>query len=94
MTYYPDYNPKKGVSNCHGKDTDIFFPEDDKPDFQRKTEHAKSVCNNNGGCPYITECLGWALANEQHGIWGGTTPDERSALKRLAIRQKSPSIYG
>ncbi len=34
-------------------------------------------------CPVRTECLQYALRNsENHGIWGGTTPEERRRMRR------------
>jgi hypothetical protein len=43
-------------------------------------EDAKQACS---GCPERLPCLAWALEHgEPHGIWGGTTPDERKAALR------------
>lgn len=44
--------------------------------------HAKQAC---GGCPVQTQCLEWALTFEPwqdaHGVFGGTTPTERQAIR-------------
>lgn len=41
-----------------------------------------SVCR---GCPVRQECLLDALdRGDQTGVWGGTTPDQRAELRRLA----------
>jgi hypothetical protein len=49
-----------------------------KGDYQRN--YGKLVC---GGCPAKTECLQFALDNnEREGVWGGLTPDERWQLTR------------
>lgn len=56
---------------------DIFFPEDvPEPDLRRQlTIVAKEMCS---GCPVKTQCFEYALETDQrHGIWGGTSPDER-----------------
>mgnify|MGYP000853933905 CR=1 FL=1 len=39
---------------------------------------AKAICST---CPIRTRCLQEALErDDQHGIWGGLTPNERKAL--------------
>jgi len=44
---------------------------------------AKAACAR---CPVKTACLAWALNNrEEHGVWGGLSPNER---KRLAGKPK------
>lgn len=41
---------------------------------------AKEFCN---GCPVKVECLLYALENdEEFGIWGGATPDERRRIRK------------
>ena len=48
----------------------------------RQAQRAKSFCES---CPVRDECLSYALASEQsHGIWGGTTAEERRELVRGA----------
>lgn len=50
-------------------------------DGQRsKVQQAKAVCRR---CPVIGECLEFALdVGDREGIFGGTTPDERSGRRR------------
>jgi len=44
------------------------------------TRQAKRVCRS---CSVQAECLAYALSvDDPHGIWGGTTPWERRAMKR------------
>jgi len=41
---------------------------------------AKTLC---GECPVKNACLQYALETKQeHGIWGGTTEEERRRLRR------------
>lgn len=41
---------------------------------------SKQLCK---GCPVMSECLSYALKNnEKYGIWGGMTPKERRKLRR------------
>ena len=44
---------------------------------------AKKVCE---GCPLVAKCLQFALeTNEEWGVWGGFTAEERKALKTNQI---------
>lgn len=41
---------------------------------------AKAVCR---GCPVQQACLDFAITtNQEFGVWGGTSEDERRALRR------------
>lgn len=43
-------------------------------------ELARATC---AGCPVKEECLEYALVNnERWGVWGGTTPPERAAMRK------------
>ncbi|HEY0889346.1 MAG TPA: WhiB family transcriptional regulator [Nocardioides sp.] len=44
-----------------------------------ETEQARNICRR---CPAIRDCLAWALTHREHGIWAGTTPEQRDALVR------------
>lgn len=60
---------------CSQTDPDSFFP-----DKGGSTREAKKTC---GRCEVRTECLEYALANdERFGVWGGLSERERSKLKR------------
>lgn len=63
-------------AKCAGFDPDAFFP--DKGDIRTASMAAKAICSS---CPVATQCLKWALDNEDlNGIWAGTTPNDRRAL--------------
>ena len=68
---------------CADKPTDMFFPHGEN--ISQKTQEAIKVCN---GCPIAVQCLTWAIQNEDHGIWGGTTPSERKELRRSPKRRE------
>lgn len=78
---------KRGA--CRGtKDPDKFFREraakttDSRYGQARRANisEAKAIC---GKCRVSSECLLWALQNnEEYGIWGGSTPEERQIMKR------------
>lgn len=54
---------------------EAFYDEED-------VEPARAVCRR---CPLATACLDYALDNEEYGVWGGTTPAERVALRGGAV---------
>ncbi|MGD9988842.1 WhiB family transcriptional regulator [Pseudonocardia sp.] len=65
---------------CVQVDPDLFFPETDRgTEFDRQVTAAKRIC---AGCPVRTQCLDYALRVLPEGIAGGTTPAERTALRR------------
>jgi WhiB family redox-sensing transcriptional regulator len=64
---------------CRGRDTEVFFPEEDEP-----TIVAKSICRR---CPVRRDCLAHALERgERYGIWGGLTERERQLLRARIVR--------
>lgn len=75
---YPDFTGK-GQAPCTESQLDTFFPEKEDGDYNRRTRVAKAVCHT---CPYMAECLEWAMKYEEFGVWGGTTPEDRKTLKR------------
>ena len=69
---------------CRGLDASIFYPEDDE-----EAEVAKQVCAQ---CGVQTACLEYALStNQDSGVWGGTSEDERRAPRRQWLRQRRVS---
>jgi len=59
---------------------DAFFPEDELDHSQRKQliKVAKLVCAD---CPVKALCFDYAFSANMQGIWGGSTADERRAMK-------------
>ena len=75
------------------KDPDIFFAQSiPSPEERRKRiQEAKDICRT---CPVIDVCLQHALDNnEEYGIWGGLSEDERRNLRRRAMRQYRMGVY-
>ena len=63
------------LAACLEADPEIFYPAD-----YRQAGKAKAVCRR---CIVREQCLKVALiTRDQHGIWGGLTPDERRAIER------------
>lgn len=70
---------KEETLPCTGQ-WETFFPDEILDTVTRKIaiQTAKDLCNS---CPIRAQCLEFALANnEAYGIWGGLTPQERSAI--------------
>lgn len=65
---------------CAGAEVDGFFSPEHERGFarERRERAAKDFCAR---CPVVRECLEHALAvREEHGVWGGLNPRERSDL--------------
>jgi WhiB family redox-sensing transcriptional regulator len=70
---------------CRSADPDLFFPISAAARNQAQVAAAKTFC---AGCPVRRECLHFAIGTRQmHGIWGGTTEEERDRAVR-AERQR------
>ena len=66
---------------CVYADTDLFFPVGSSMKAIKKANEAKAICSE---CPVVTECLEYAIrTNQDSGIWGGTTEEERLSLRRV-----------
>jgi WhiB family redox-sensing transcriptional regulator len=77
--------PRWKLRACGDMDPELFFA-DDLVTFAHPVVQA--ACNR---CVISTACLAWAMENnEQFGVWGGTTPKQRRALKRPIIRLRCP----
>jgi len=59
---------------------EYFFPEDrDAATRKLIIKFAKAACSR---CPVRLLCLDYAISAGMTGIWGGTTPEERSRMKQ------------
>jgi WhiB family redox-sensing transcriptional regulator len=69
---------------CRDADPDLFFPVGTTGPALRHIDEAKRICR---ACPAQTQCLAWALDHGvTDGVWGGTTADERHAIRRTSSR--------
>ncbi len=58
----------------------VFFPVGVTGPAEIQIREAKEVC---GTCPVVQECLEFAITtNQEYGIWGGTSEEERRVLRR------------
>jgi len=65
---------------CVVADPEWFFP-----GRGQVPDRALNICK---GCPVINQCLEYALTHGVTGIWGGTTDEDRKALRQQGGRPK------
>ncbi len=76
-------------AECLNEDPELFFPIGNTGPAVAQVAQAKAVC---GRCPVQEVCLQWAIANNQDsGVWGGMSEEERRAMKRRAARARRAS---
>ena len=70
---------------CRDTDPELFFPIGTTGQALLQIAKAKSICCQ---CPVTVECLEFALeTNQDTGIWGGNSEDERRHMRRTAAQQ-------
>jgi WhiB family redox-sensing transcriptional regulator len=73
-----------GAAACRSADPELFFPISSAGLSRSEVARAKEIC---AGCQVRPQCLGYALAAcELHGVWGGTSAEERQLLRSPAPR--------
>ena len=75
---------------CRGTDPEFFFPVAVTGAAAEQIRSAKAVC---GVCEVLADCLSYALRAMPHGIWGGTTREERIVMRmpRAEVNRKVTS---
>lgn len=67
---------------CRSADPELFFPISSAGLSRADVARAKEVCAR---CQVRPQCLDYALAAcELHGVWGGTSAEERRLLRSPA----------
>jgi len=78
----------RAAGACLTADPDLFFPIAGGAPSARQQGEALRICAR---CPVRQQCLDFAVrTGETHGIWGGTTPDQRTSARRRARRRAQP----
>ncbi|MGH8906789.1 MAG: WhiB family transcriptional regulator [Egibacteraceae bacterium] len=97
MAYQPSESPNpwadisplplwRNRAACLDTDPELFFPIGTTGPALDQIERAKAVCRD---CPVITQCLESALeTNQDAGVWGGLSEDERRTLRRSRQRRR------
>ena len=72
---------------CAGRDTEVFFPEDQQP-----SRLAKWFCRR---CPVRQDCLAHAIeTDERYGVWGGVDEHTRELLVARIRRTGTEQTWG
>lgn len=73
---------------CRDTDPELFFPVGSTGQALLQLSKAKETCNQ---CTVKIECLQFAIdTNQDSGVWGGTSEDERRTIRRqIAARNRS-----
>jgi WhiB family redox-sensing transcriptional regulator len=87
-TFDWDSEDWRDKASCRSVDPDLFFPVGTTGLALDQIESAKAVCRS---CEAMTACLEFALVtNQESGVWGGTSEEERRALRKAYVaRQRS-----
>ena len=76
---------------CRHSDPNLFFPIGDTGPAVEHAEAAKAVCRQ---CPVRVDCLEYALtSNQDTGVWGGATEEERRKLRRQRRMTGGPARF-
>jgi WhiB family transcriptional regulator, redox-sensing transcriptional regulator len=73
-------------ATCLESDPELFFPIGIAGSAVEQVNAAKAIC---GRCEVRRDCFCYALRTMPHGIWGGTTMEER-----VALRARSAALAG
>ena len=74
---------------CRDTDPDLFFPVGTTGLAVEQISAAKAVCAT---CPVKGPCLEFALiTNQDSGVWGGTSEDERRKIRRSWVKSRRAS---
>lgn len=76
----------RAASACLSADPDLFFPIATGAVAIKQITMARQICAH---CPVRKECLDFAMrSGENHGVWGGTTPEERIRVRRARAQRQ------
>ena len=65
--------------SCVYANTELFFPVGSSMKAIKQSNEAKAICNE---CVVKIDCLEYAIrTNQDSGVWGGTTEEERKSLR-------------
>ena len=86
LTISIDPDQWRDVASCRDTDPDLFFPVGTTGPAIEQIENAKAVCRS---CVSQSACLEFALVtNQDSGIWGGTSEEERRKLRRQYVARQ------
>lgn len=94
MTSPAPYPIPHDVTTPCESNPELMFPE--RRASPARIQRAKKVCRP---CEYSEGCAAWALTRGEEGVWGGTTDEDRTKLRKeldiTVVRSKfSPVPHG
>jgi WhiB family transcriptional regulator, redox-sensing transcriptional regulator len=82
----------RSLGACRHEDPELFFPIVQSGPGLSQISRAKAVCAR---CQVQADCLSFALETVQdYGVWGGTSEEERRAMRRSRIRRARAGAGG
>lgn len=90
MTLFEARMPSLPKAACRGADINDFYPDWDtgRPKNSARSAFISEAMGLCGMCPERLKCLQWALDNNEQGIWGGTTEEDRRAMQKKPLTQE------
>ncbi len=86
-----DADEWRKLAACKDTEPDLFFPVGTTGLAIDQIEAAKQVCYK---CEVIEPCLDFAIAtNQESGIWGGTSEEERHHLRKVWLATQYQSNH-
>lgn len=86
QTWLTDQDDWRDSAACRDTSPELFFPVGTTGPAIDQTDAAKAVCHE---CPVQEPCLEYALmTNQDTGIWGGTSEEERRKLRRAWVARR------
>jgi WhiB family redox-sensing transcriptional regulator len=79
-------------ASCRALDPALFFPAGTTGQAVADIAWAKGIC---AACPVRLACLEYAVAtDQQYGVWGGMTEDERRSTRRANRARRQEAAAG
>jgi len=75
---------------CRSADPELFFPVSSSGRSLEQEERAKAVCRT---CMVRRQCLQYAIAANEEGVWGGMTEEERLRVARRTRTWAEPAAF-
>ncbi len=78
------HSPNFPQAACTNSNPELFFADDCVKPNPEHIKEARTIC---ASCAERKSCLLWGLRNEQYGMWGGLTANERRYLRQGKIHK-------
>ncbi len=89
---FESYESWREAAACRDSEPEIFFPTGTTGPALEQIANAKAICST---CVVKQACLEYAVTtNQDDGVWGGTSEDERRQIRRkyLAAKRRGRDI--